>query len=47
MAKKETVQPLTKLLQEMLNYKVDDLVSRTDWGSINFENAREDLGSRA
>lgn len=43
MAKEETVAPLHKVIQATLEFKVDDLVTRTDWGSINFEDAREDL----
>ncbi len=43
MAKKEIIEPLKKLLEECLEYEIDNLVSRTDWGSINFEGAREDM----
>lgn len=43
MAKKEVVQPLRELLAECLEFNLENLISRTDWGSINFEAAKEDL----
>lgn len=43
MAKEETVGPLQEAISETLEFAIDDLVSRNEWGSINFEDAREDL----
>ncbi|MDN7134915.1 hypothetical protein [Pseudidiomarina terrestris] len=43
MAKEETVAPLNETIQRTLEFKTDELVTRNDWGSINFEDAREDL----
>lgn len=43
MAKEENVAPLNEAIATTLKFKIDNLVSRTDWGSINFEDAREDL----
>jgi len=43
MAKKETIKPLRDLIAESLKFEIDKLVSRPEWGSINFEGARDDL----
>src|SRR5690606_15597413 len=43
MAKKETIKPLSELIEESLSFEIEKLVSRPDWGSINFESARDDL----
>lgn len=43
MAKKETIKPLSELIEESLGFDIEKLVSRPDWGSINFETARDDL----
>lgn len=43
MASNKTIEPLKTLLQECLGYEPDKLVSRTEWGSINFQAAKADL----
>lgn len=43
MANEETVAPLEETIKTTLEFEIENLVSRTDWGSINFEDAREDL----
>lgn len=43
MAKKETIEPLHNLIAESLKFEIDKLVSRPEWGSINFEGARDDI----
>jgi hypothetical protein len=43
MAKKEKIKPLRELIAESLKFEIDKLVSRSEWGSINFEGARDDL----
>jgi hypothetical protein len=43
MASQEIIKPLKDAINKLLEYKVDNLVSRTDWGSINFSTAKPDL----
>lgn len=43
MAKAEIVAPLDEAIVATLKFEIDNIVSRTEWGSINFEDAREDL----
>ncbi|MYF93585.1 MAG: hypothetical protein F4184_16370 [Gemmatimonadetes bacterium] len=43
MATNELVNALTKELETVLKYADTQLVSRPEWGTINFENARADI----
>ena len=43
MAETEIVAPLNEAIEATLKFEIDNIVSRTEWGSINFEDAREDL----
>ena len=43
MAEEATIKPLQDLIGNILKYDIETLVSRDNWGEINFESARQDL----
>lgn len=43
MATEEHTKPLIESIDKALSFRENDLISRSQWGSITFENARSDL----